>query len=221
MLGSGAVGQYALGQVTDLSASNATLIGVSGDGAVGTMTVTISGGATSITLAGVSGDGAIGTIVASVLSPELTGVYGSGAIGEIGINIGLPITQRLKLSNVLRRLRLLGNWTAGRARNMYVGRDFDPANATENEVYSLDFVNELGTGETLLSVSAVSFTVFQGTDANPDSHLSGNPSVTGSVVSQRLTTLTSGVTYTLAFTVLTSLSNTITLFSRVACRPVR
>ncbi len=221
MLGSGAIGQYALGQIADLSAANVTLIGVSGDGAVGTMTVTISGGATSITLAGVGGTGAIGPLVAAVSSPDLSGVYGTGAVGTITLYIPLPITQRLKLSNGLRRLRLLGNWTASRARNMYVGRDFDPANSTESEVYSLDFVNELATGETLLSITSVTFTVFQGTDANPDSHVSGNPSITGSVASQRLVSLTSGVTYTLAFTVLTSLSNTITLFSRIACRPVR
>ncbi len=104
---------------------------------------------------------------------------------------------------------------------MYVGRDFDPANSTESEVYSLDFVNELATSESLLSVSSVGFTVFQGADADPSSHLSGSPSISGTIVSQRLITLTSGVTYTLSFTVLTNQSNTITLFSRVACRPVQ
>ncbi len=104
---------------------------------------------------------------------------------------------------------------------MYVGRDFDPANSTESEVYSLDFVNDLASGETLSSVSSVGLTVFQGTDASPSSHLSGSSSISGTVVSQRLATLTSGVTYTLSFNVLTSQSNTITLFSRVACLPVQ
>ncbi len=222
MLGSGAVGQYALGQVTDQFAPYVTLIGVSGTGAVGTMGSAISGGSGSVALMGLAGTGAVGTMFGAVSDTGiLTGVYGTGAVGTITLYIPLPITQRLKLSNVLRRLRLLGNWTASRARNMYVGRDFDPANSTENEVYSLDFVNELGTGETILSVSSTTLTVFQGTDDDPESHLSGSSSITGSVVSQRLDSLTSGVTYTLAFTVLTSLTNTITLFSRVACRPVR
>ncbi len=104
---------------------------------------------------------------------------------------------------------------------MYVGRDFDPANSTENEVYSLDFVNELASGEALLSITSIGFTVFQGTDADPTSHLSGTPSISGTIVSQRISGLTSGVTYTLSMTVLTTQTNTITLFSRVACRPVQ
>ncbi len=103
---------------------------------------------------------------------------------------------------------------------MYVGRDFDPANTTESEIFSIDFTNELSTGETILSVSSTTLTVFQGTDADPSSHLSGSSSVSGAIVSQRVANLTTGVTYTLAFTVLTTLSNTITLFSRIACLPV-
>lgn len=219
MLGFSAVGQLALGEASSSFAADVTLVGVAGTGAVGAMTV--SGTAISVALTGLAGTGAVGTIMAaSSDSVALTGVYGSGAIGAITLYIPLPIDASLKLANVLRRMRLLGNWTAPRARNMYVGRDFDPANTTENEVYSLDFVNELATGETLSSVTTTSLTVFQGTDANPSSHLSGGSSITGSVVSQRITGLTAGVTYTLAFTVLTNMTNTITLFSRVACRPV-
>ena len=104
---------------------------------------------------------------------------------------------------------------------MYIGRDFDPANPLESQIYSIDFTNVLSTGETILSVSDVGFTVFQGEDASPSSHLSGSASISGTVVSQRIVTLDENVTYTLAFTVLTSMSNTITLFSRVACLPVQ
>ncbi len=104
---------------------------------------------------------------------------------------------------------------------MYVGRDFDPANTTESEVYSLDFTNELGSGETLMSVTATALTVLQGTDADPSSHLSGSSSISGSIVSQRVANLTVGVTYTLAFTALTSASNYITLYSRIACLSVQ
>ncbi len=239
MLGFSAVGQYALGQISVNASANLT--GVAGTGAVGTMVGLPSaegmlvgvfgagfGGsptpistAIAITPSGVYGTGVLGTLVASIASPTLAGVYCTGAVGTITLYIPLPITRRLTLSNVLRRLRLLGNWTAPRARNMYVGRDFDPANSTEDEVYSLDFVNELASGESLLSITSIDLTVFQGTDADPSSHLSGTPSISGTVVSQRLTSLTSGVTYTLAMTVLTNQTNTLTLFSRVACRPVQ
>ncbi len=219
MLGFGAIGQFALGQQTDAFAASVTLVGVAGTGAVGAMSV--SGSEISLTLTGVAGTGAAGSIMAASSSVvNLTGVAGTGAVGDIVLYIPLPIDETLKLSNVLRRLRLLGNWTAPRARNMYVGRDFDPANSTESEVYSLDFVNEISTSETLSSVTSTTLTVYQGTDSDPSSHLSGISSITGTVVSQRITGLTSGVTYTLAFTVLTNMSNTITLFSRVACRPV-
>jgi hypothetical protein len=111
---------------------------------------------------------------------------------------------------------------------MYVGRDFDPANPTESEVYSLDFVNELGGSEAVSSVTSVGLTVFQGTDSNPGGHLNGGSSILGSVVSQRVGgagaptgNLLAGVTYTLSFTVTTSLSNIVTLFSRIPCRPVQ
>ena len=103
---------------------------------------------------------------------------------------------------------------------MYIGQDFSPTNPAENEIYSFDFVNDLGTGESITSVASVALTVFQGTDGNPSSHLSGGASVSGTVVSQRLANLVSGVTYTFSITVNTSLSNVLELFSRVACLPV-
>jgi hypothetical protein len=108
-------------------------------------------------------------------------------------------------------------------QGMYVGRDFDPANPTESEVFSLDFVYTLQSGETINSVTSIDLTVFQGMDANPNSHLTGNPIVSGKVVSQRVGGLVAGVTYTFSITVNTSppLSNVITLFSRIACRPVQ
>jgi hypothetical protein len=109
----------------------------------------------------------------------------------------------------------------------YVGRDFDPAHPTESEVFSLDFVNVLQSGETIKSVSSVSLTVFQGTDVDPASHLSGSPNIFGTIVSQRIGGagapgggLIVGVTYTIAYTVFTSLRNIITLYSRIPCRAI-
>lgn len=191
--------------------------GVAGTAAAGTIAITASGTASP---SGVTGTTGVGTLKGGP-SGIATGVAGTASVGTLTVTISIGSVRRLTLRNALRRLRLLGNWAGTRSRNMYVGRDFDPANPTETEIYSLDFVNELADLETLSSISAVTLTVFQGTDATPSSHLSGSASISGTTVSQRLATLTSGVTYTLAITVITSLSNTITLFSRVACRPVQ
>lgn len=109
---------------------------------------------------------------------------------------------------------------------MYVGRDFDPANPTESQVYSMDFTNDLQSGEAI-NTAAIALTVFQGTDSNPSLHLAGNPSISGAVVSQRVGgsgapggNLVAGVTYTIAYTITTTLTNTLTLYSRIACRAI-
>jgi hypothetical protein len=110
---------------------------------------------------------------------------------------------------------------------MYVGRDFDPTDPTESEIYSMDFANQLQTGEAINSVSAVDLAVFQGTDASPSSHLSGSPNISGAIVSQRVGgpgaaggNLVAGVTYTISYTVATSFTNILTLYSRIACRAI-
>jgi hypothetical protein len=112
---------------------------------------------------------------------------------------------------------------------MYVGRDFDVANPTECEVYSIDFGNGLQSGESI-NVASITMTVFQGLDSNPSSHLSGSPaiSLSGTVVSQRRIggsgapggNLLAGVTYTITYTVTTNLTNVITLYSRIPCRSI-
>jgi hypothetical protein len=102
----------------------------------------------------------------------------------------------------------------------YAGRDFDPANPTESEVFSLDFANMLQSGETINSAT-IALTVVQGMDPKPNSHLAGDLRIFGTVVSQRVGGLVAGVTYSFSITVNTSYSNVITLFSRIACRPVQ
>jgi hypothetical protein len=110
---------------------------------------------------------------------------------------------------------------------MYVGRDFDVANPSESEIFSFDFVNELGSGETISSVSSITLAVFQGTDNNPNGHLSGGSSISGTTVSQRIGgsgapagNMIAGVTYTFQITINTSLANILTLYSRIPCRAV-
>lgn len=97
---------------------------------------------------------------------------------------------------------------------MYVGRDFDVADVGENEVYTLDFANDLGDGETL-STTTWTIAVVTGTDASPSSHLSGSPVIDGTASSQRITGLLGGVLYRVQAIVTTSASNTLSLYSHV------
>lgn len=102
---------------------------------------------------------------------------------------------------------------------MYVGRDFDASDTTESEVYSLNFVNDLQSGETILSV-VFAMTAAEGVDSDPSSRLDGAPSFIGTTAMQRVTGLVTGVVYTLAATVTTSLGNRITLWSRIPCEVI-
>ena len=102
---------------------------------------------------------------------------------------------------------------------MDTGRSWDVANPTESQVYSYDFINDLGTGETLVTAS-FALTVLEGTDNTPSSRLTGVSGINGSVASQRVQFLNAGVVYVLACTVTTSLSNTITLSAKLSCQAV-
>ena len=102
---------------------------------------------------------------------------------------------------------------------MDTGRSWDVANPTESQAYSYDFVNDLNASETINSVT-FALTVFDGTDNNPSSHLSGDPGITGTIVTQRVQYLTAGVTYILAATVTTSQSNIITLSAKLPCQAI-
>ncbi len=100
---------------------------------------------------------------------------------------------------------------------MYVGRDFDPEDVGENEVFTLDFVNDLASGETITS-AVWKCEVKSGSDSQAASRLSGAPSNSGTKSSQRVAGLLTGVTYRLTAVVTTSLSNVISLWSHVACQ---
>jgi hypothetical protein len=100
---------------------------------------------------------------------------------------------------------------------MYVGSDFDPSDTAEDEIYTLDFVNDLVTGETIASASW-SCAVITGTDPSPASRVSGSASKSGSQTSQRFNGFIPGVSYQLIATVVTSLGNTKKLWSHVQAR---
>jgi len=100
---------------------------------------------------------------------------------------------------------------------MYVGRDFDPSDVGESEVYSFDFVKDLATGETIAS-SEWFCAVAEDSDADDaaaQDHVALDASNAGTVTSQRITGLVDGVKYVLQAKVVTSLGNTKSLWSHV------
>lgn len=86
--------------------------------------------------------------------------------------------------------------------------NFSSKRAAEVQIFSVDFSPVLATGETLLAaVWAVS--VLSGTDATPQSMVTGAASIAGSVVSQKLQGGVAGVNYAPVCTVTTSLGQTL------------
>lgn len=100
---------------------------------------------------------------------------------------------------------------------MYVGRDWDPLDVGEVDVFTLDFVKDLNTGETIASAT-VACVVVAGTDATPESRLSGSASFSGTKVSQGIAGALGGVDYRLIGTVITSASRTLIRWSNFACQ---
>lgn len=89
---------------------------------------------------------------------------------------------------------------------------------TELGPVTFDFSSSLASGETI-STQVVAATVYSGTDSNPSAILSGAATVSGKVVSQKLTTSVSGVLYQLVCTITTSAGNTYTQQSYLATVP--
>ena len=108
----------------------------------------------------------------------------------------------------------------------YAGRDFSPAEQAESQTYGLDFVNDLAEGESV-TAAVWELTVREGEDPNPGSHLVGPPVLvtpTGTTVQtatmQRIKGLLPDVRYTVRAVVLTSASNTLSLWSHIQGEPV-
>ena len=75
---------------------------------------------------------------------------------------------------------------------MYVGRDFDPTDPGENEIFSFDFVNDLDSNESLQSATWTCAAV-TGSDPAAASRISGSASAAGTQTSQRIAGLLPGV----------------------------
>lgn len=102
---------------------------------------------------------------------------------------------------------------------MYVGRDFDPSQTTESELYCFDFSKDLRSGDVVESavwactVSANS----EVPDEDADTRLEDDAIIQSPRTYQRITGLVPGVTYRLQATVTTRNGDRITLWSNVRC----
>lgn len=103
---------------------------------------------------------------------------------------------------------------------MYAGTDFPPATPADDQPYTIDFINDLQTGETITSAT-VTLLLEQGVDPDPSSHLPSSYFITnGTMVSQRVRGLIAGNIYTLSITANGSLGFSDNLFSRIAVQAV-
>ena len=88
--------------------------------------------------------------------------------------------------------------------------DFTPMRVAEKEIFTVDYVDQLAIGETI--VSAVwSSTEPTGTDSSPNSTIYGSPTISGSKVSQLIRPNFADVVYYPICTAQTSLGQTLIL----------
>lgn len=99
---------------------------------------------------------------------------------------------------------------------MYVGRDFDISDVGEDEIYSFDYVNDLRESQSVVSGSWT-MTVKEGTDPSPSSHLTGLPTVDGTIASQRVSGLLDGVIYRIQCKATLNDGSVLSLYSYIRC----
>lgn len=103
---------------------------------------------------------------------------------------------------------------------MYIGTDWPPATPYDDQIYTIDFINDLNTGE-IVSSAVVSFTLDQGADADPSSHVIGSYTITDdTLVGQRIRGLIAGNVYNLSITAVTNLGMQIELNAYLPCQAV-
>lgn len=95
---------------------------------------------------------------------------------------------------------------------MYVGNDFSPVDTGEAPDLAFNFVNDLNPGENIVSVEWEIATL-EGQDANPASHFVDVPSVSGTIVAQRVTNFTVEARYRILARVTTDRGNKLSLWS--------
>ena len=105
---------------------------------------------------------------------------------------------------------------------MYAGRDYDPAEIDESQVFGLDFVRDIP--ETAVLIAATwSLTLISGTDSDPSIHLIGPASLVipkGSIrltgTQQRIAGLLPNCVYNARALVTTNEGDTVALNSHIA-----
>jgi hypothetical protein len=96
---------------------------------------------------------------------------------------------------------------------MYAGQDWDPLDVVETDVFSLNFINDLNSGEGIVT-AAFSIGVTFGNDPTPYSRLVGPPGVLGTVVSQTVSQPPApGIIYWLSALVTTTTGRQLELWS--------
>lgn len=106
---------------------------------------------------------------------------------------------------------------------MDVGRNFDPIDPGEVDLFGMDFVKDLADNETIVS-STWECRVADGSavaDALASSRIIGDPVVQGTATFQTVSNCVAGVTYVLLATVVTSIGLTKSLWAHVECRPIK
>lgn len=88
--------------------------------------------------------------------------------------------------------------------------DFTQKRAEETEVFTVDFINVLASGETITAASWAN-TVIKGIDPSPSAMVHGSSTINGSMVCQLLTAGVPGCTYRPLCTVTTSMGQTLVL----------
>lgn len=80
---------------------------------------------------------------------------------------------------------------------------FTPKKQSEEKVYTFNMSSRLDSGETMISV-VFSVSVSSGLDSAPQNMISGNPSISGTRVSQKIIGGVAGVIYVIIATIITS-----------------
>ncbi len=103
---------------------------------------------------------------------------------------------------------------------MYAGRDFDPADPGEDEVYSFDFAKDMQkldvivAAEWFCEVAEIS----EEDDEDAATYITGDATFGGTKTTQRVSGFKAGVTYALQAKVETQQGDTVSLWAHVECR---
>ena len=101
--------------------------------------------------------------------------------------------------------------------------DWEAINPGESDVRGFDFVKDLRPGDSILDNTKVSFALTVapngGTDPTPQSHVTGPPTLTGTIALQRFAGTLPFVLYIATATVITVLGDTLILWTYLPSYP--